>query len=661
MNTKTDVISIVDITDSHALVPNASDNPVVTANGDGTPCSYMTDLKWDFVGEQRIGTGKQTYITFKSIDDRLRLDIQKTVYLMHKKKAAGIGSLQNKIATLSVIAQCLGTSDWSKLDSKVYFRNFKVVLKGRRYKRNGALTRVLTALNEFHDLGVISLIIDNKNNKFIKEMACPEAVNGQQNVAIPETMAQKLFGEAMSIVEKCHPYRHDISVAYSKAIELYNDVWDGNKSIYKRNKAARVQKGVKKIKHSIPDFRLGLDFHCASEIQTACMLVVLGFSGVRFGEALSFNKDSYDEIPYSDNVKISLLQGEITKLNEKGLPAREAWVTHPIAKLALELAYDSTEYAREVYRKKIDNYAVDQKEKSERDIESAFITIDCITQKTAFIPNAGNCSRRFRSFQEKYNITASQNDVDEFNLLNPTRKDSLKVSGFLQKLSNHDFRRTFAVFLVRNKLGSLVNLKWQYKHDNIAMSAWYSNHSDLAAQMDFEMDTELMDMVKEANEEMNVSILYEIYNEAETLSGQQGERVLFERNSKLQDGEYAGEVYMSREEIQSQVRNGSLSIVEHPTGYCAKPTCNRICASDRSAVTCQHEIVTADKAKSRISVRVRLIETFNSMNDGKSYMASILSDIYIRIRSIEVTLKKHGLDFTPFEAEIQSQTMLSEV
>jgi hypothetical protein len=49
------------------------------------------------------------------------------------------------------------------------------------------------------------------------------------------------------------------------------------------------------------------------------------------------------------------------------------------------------------------------------------------------------------------------------------------------------------------------------------------------------------------------------------------------------------------------------------------------------------------------------------MNDGKSYMASILSDIYIRIKSIEVTLKKHGLDFTPFEAEIQSQTMLSEV
>ena len=54
-------------------------------------------------------------------------------------------------------------------------------------------------------------------------------------------------------------------------------------------------------------------------------------------------------------------------------------------------------------------------------------------------------------------------DVDEFDLLNPTRKGTLHVGGFLPKLSPHDFRRTFAVFLVRNKLGNLMTLKLKIK------------------------------------------------------------------------------------------------------------------------------------------------------------------------------------------------------
>ena len=39
-------------------------------------------------------------------------------------------------------------------------------------------------------------------------------------------------------------------------------------------------------------------------------------------------------------------------------------------------------------------------------------------------------------------------------------------------------------------------------------------------------------------------------------------------------------------------------------------------------------------------------------------MASILSHIYEGIKAIELTLARHGLDFTPFEAEIKSQTLL---
>ncbi len=107
-----------------------------------------------------------------------------------------------------------------------------------------------------------------------------------------------------------------------------------------------------------------------------------------------------------------------------------------------------------------------------------------------------------------------------------------------------------------------------------------------------------------------------------------------------------GEIYMSRNKIKEQVANGALSIVEHPTGFCTNPNCDRICAFETSTVNCQHEIVTPEKAKSRVPVRNRLIARFNTLNDEMTYMASILTQMYTQIKAIEITWSKHNLDFT---------------
>ena len=71
---------------------------------------------------------------------------------------------------------------------------------------------------------------------------------------------------------------------------------------------------------------------------------------------------------------------------------------------------------------------------------------------------------------------ANTADVKEFDLLNPTRIGDLKVGKILVP-HPHAFRRTFAVYLVRNRLGSLLDLKYQFKHMNVAMTSWYSNQS----------------------------------------------------------------------------------------------------------------------------------------------------------------------------------------
>ena len=170
--------------------------------------------------------------------------------------------------------------------------------------------------------------------------------------------------------------------------------------------------------------------------------------------------------------------------------------------------------------------------------------------------------------------------------------------------------------------------------------------------LDLSLDTELAGLVNEANISVVTDALFEIYN-SETLSGGKGERILQERDQET----YAGHIFTSREDIERQVRSGSVSVVEHPTGYCFKPDCRRICSSDRSSKTCQFEAITPQKARSRINYRRRLIERFNALNDGKLYMANILTDMALKIETIEQTLAAHNIEFTPFKADMKAKSM----
>lgn len=198
----------------------------------------------------------------------------------------------------------------------------------------------------------------------------------------------------------------------------------------------------------------------------------------------------------------------------------------------------------------------------------------------------------------------------------------------------------------------MMTLKYQYKHLNVIMTKWYANNYELIKALDLSIDSELKDLVNEANISVTVESLYEIYN-SETLSGGKGERIAEERSQ----GDYAGSVYMNREEIERQVRSGAVNVVEHPTGYCFKPDCTRICSSDRSSKTCQHEAITPDKARSRIPFRDRLIERFEALNDGRFYMANILTDIALKIEAIEQNLAAHNIELTPFKADLKANSI----
>ncbi len=88
-----------------------------------------------------------------------------------------------------------------------------------------------------------------------------------------------------------------------------------------------------------------------SGILVSCLIVTQGFSGVRIGEAVSFNANSADEVIVNSN-KVTVLIGETTKGNN-AKPKTVTWQSHPVAKLALELAYDMMAANRALYQRRL--------------------------------------------------------------------------------------------------------------------------------------------------------------------------------------------------------------------------------------------------------------------------------------------------------------------
>ena len=328
--------------------------------------------------------------------------------------------------------------------------------------------------------------------------------------------------------------------------------------------------------HNIPDFKVEFTGEWIVGMLVQCIMVCACFSGARIGEILSFNKDSYN-IKNTTNGEISIIQGLTTKGNN-GEAEITTWQCHPIVKDALELAYDMTSFARDIFRNQVlelfNSAAITEDEYNRclGVLELSFIT-PVVTKHCNHSYILPAISVKTNNFLSRLNFKATLTDVEEFNLLNETRVGQLKLNGTLPKLTPHDFRRSFAVFMKRYSLGNAQTIKFQYKHKNAQMSEYYQKNAELALMHDILLDKELIDLMEEEGIRMGIDAYDEIFNKSVHLSGVEGERII---NDKIESMKAGRQVYMTRSEISSLVRNGTLSIVMLPTGgYCTNTKCER--------------------------------------------------------------------------------------
>ncbi|USE01443.1 hypothetical protein JKJ11_05160 [Vibrio sp. SCSIO 43133] len=645
-----------------------AENPYVTFDSDGEGVSRVFDVEWDFHALNQ----KDKTISFGQIDEKYRYDIQSYLYgVIQWQKAtsnsnshAAVGTLKRRREGLKAIATRWGKSDFNLLSSEREWKKCAKTLHGAFGERG--CQQIGSVINTLNKAGLVTRYVHKREHiQWVK----PDADDGQA-IAFPEAIHVSILKTVVEFVETYHPYRHQISAAMEK-LYIYQDemlnaelkALDVNALNERQMKTLQVRMHRKTSKwperKAIPNFSFHRRGNWLGTLLRMCFICVGLFSAARKEELLSMNKESYDD----SLAAVPKVSGFSTKGN-KGEKIYTTWNTAPIAKLALELAFDATQAARKYSLERLDDgyqhgqLTLDQYNAKKQDLESAFISseipyesavlINKVTLKY-LIDGAGNALN-----MKEFNITATAEDVDEFDLLNPDRAGSLKIGGGLPKLSPHDLRRSFVVFMVKNRLGNALTVKYQLKHRNINMSNWYANYSELVRTNQLLMDTKLMSEFDEAIENSAVDAWDEIYNVSDTLSGAEGERIAQNKAERLAQGE---EIVMSRSELLALVRSGDKSIVLLPTGgYCTNRNCERLCSlMDIVEAPCEHKVVT-DKAAKRLSrERDNLIASFRATNDMGDYANELILDARKKkIQSIEPTLVKHSIPFDSFNDDIKA-------
>ncbi|EPJ2066627.1 site-specific integrase [Escherichia coli] len=610
---------------------NTYDDLIVSFDTEGRPYSNYASDDWYL---WLLGFN----VSFSRLSGSFKSTVKYLVYSvisndsLKSKKSAVKSIIEGAVIFEKCITICNGTS-YSVIDNDDFFRRLLVEAKNKRLKFK-TWKNNLIFLSHLYNADIIKREIRNH-----EELAMYLSVSGtlvSQAVCIPESIASRYYSEALKVIETYHPYRNEISSCYNDFVSGY---FESSKH-YDSNRSARKY-ALKNIKKPPKNINIQFDYGGSwlSWLRGACYTVIAAFTGCRDGEIKSFRIDSYQEKKYAGMI-VPVLHGLDTKPNLGGVVRHTSWVTIPSVKKAIELLWDAFSFAREKWRERAESIAhPDEKNIFLEKVDSLFVTLPYMR---GYRPDAGKQSlaHSLNTFVKSVGYRATKNDVKEFDLLNPSRKDELKI-GQMLKVHPHAFRRTFAVYLVRNKLASLLDIKYQFKHMNMTMTSWYANQANIASYVDMMIDKDLQDEIAGENLNHMTDVFYHFYNEAETLAGYEGKRI------KNLRAEGDTRIYLSREEIRKQVQDGQLSLVEHPGGYCTNPNCDRIC----DMTTCQYKIVTKEQAESLIPIREQLITKYNVIATAGFDMPNITSKFFYEIKAIEQVLFEHHFDYVSFKKQ----------
>lgn len=584
---------------------------------------------------------------------------------LKNKKAVKFSTVYTRLSAIKRAYQFLFKSNHYSLGALsqsnvwVEFENYLIA----RDCTQSALEQTFISINTATDLaswhrlelGLPSI----KSNLKSKSLSLKEV---QQTLVIPERLCDAIYGKAIELVEGAYPHRKLIADTEKSLQDNYNaakrelDVKiklgavfafmntdgsiDGHKyaSTIVDNKPQEQRKILSTLANKLPSIKLTHGDHFQrylSNLITASYIICGGFSGMRDSELDKLSPGCY----YKDTFEgrdYHMLQSHSFKLGEK----RETWVTAASSKTAIELMTVLTE-----------NWRKDVNYPNEKYANTLWVN-----QYKRSIPPVliNNWSERLKRFCRQFDFSVTEADYQECLMSNPRSLVRVKedvVPGQAWPLTPHQFRRTLAFYCIKNRFGTLVALKQQFKHLYLSMTEWYTNGGKLASLHNLKIDDKMRSLLADINAECTANKIFKQWHSDETLSGTHGKAIMKMRGD-------VPTIYGSWEVIYKAVKEGKLTLHGSMHSYCKSgydcdmdgvvtPQFCVDCGSGSSIIDEQQAKWWQKKHSSIIAY----------MASGDDISVTEHSHYITQIRAAENVMSDFGMIFTPFEPELKVTTV----
>ncbi|WHR54342.1 hypothetical protein O8413_23405 (plasmid) [Vibrio furnissii] len=640
---------------------------VICKNQEGDVTATFGQNNWDCLPfSRKKSRNNLSTEEFENIPDlQQELKLLSYGWLFNKspkqKKAIKFPSVRTRFDNIKVVYRFLQRNNHKSLKClslSMVWSEFERFLQESNYAQ-GTIESTFVAINaaindeSWHklELGINPI----KSKTEARRISFNEA---QQTLVIPERLCDAIYGKAIELVNDAHPYRQlilDIEKSlqhnYIEGVRnLEEKIKQGNRysfigedgSIDSRKYISAVQEFqphkvkdlIAPLAPKIPSIRLknGMDFkRYLGQLTNACYIVCGGFSGMRDSEIDKLTPESY----YKDTFEgrdFHMLQSHTFKLGHK----RETWITASSSKTAIELMTTLTEEWRK------ETTYPDKKYKDSIWVNKAY------RSKPPTLITGWN--HRLQRFCNQFNFIVTEEDFVECLESNPRSPSRVKKDVIVGKpwhMTPHQFRRTLAFYCIKNRLGTLVALKQQFKHLYLSMTEWYTNGGRLASLRDLKVDEQVQKALDEINAETTANKIFRQWHSDETLSGTHGKAIMKMRGD-------VPTIYSSWDVIYKAVKDGKLTLHGSMHSYCKSgydcdmdgvvtPQFCVDCGSGSSIIDEQQAKWWQKKHRSLVAY----------MESGEEISVSEHSHYVTQVRAAEKVMADFDMSFTPFEPDLE--------
>ncbi|PMM44845.1 hypothetical protein [Vibrio breoganii] len=609
-------------------------------------------------------------LNFKSLDDypELQRELKLITYgwLFNKNpqqrkalKFSGVYSRFQDIKKAYDYSSEQGFSSIHALSKSSYWAEFESYLVEKQYAQ-GSMEQAFVAINavikdaSWHK-------VRHGFSKLIESKTLAKKLNTtkqQQTLTIPERLCDAIYGKAIELIEGAHPYRKLIAQIEGELQENYlkgkrvvdEKIASGatftfmrpNGEIDNQKRAQAITSNqpqspsdiIAPLAQQLPNIPLknGRCFlRYLGQLITSSYIVCGGFSGMRDSELDKLTPNSYYMDTFEDR-EYHMLQSHTFKLGER----RETWVTASSSKTAIELMTALTDKWRQelVYPDK--KYA-----------NSLWVNQTARSKPPALITS---WNHRLQKFCQQFNFIVTEEDYQECLDSNPKSHEKAKKTVQLGKpwhMTTHQFRRTLAFYCIKNRFGTMVALKQQFKHQYLAMTEWYTNGGKLASYLSLKVDKKIQAMLEDINAETTTNKIFKQWHSDEKLSGSYGKTIVKMRGD-------VPTIYSSWDVIYLAVKDGKLTLHGSLHSYCKSgydcdmdgvvtPQFCVDCGSGSSIIDEQQAKWWQKKHRSLVAY----------MESGEEISISEHSHYVTQVRAAEKVMADFDMPFTPFESDLK--------